>query len=164
MRQPQSVYQNNIQAAAGAEASGAHSLTLHCIMSDLQPAKLTHPHVHPQGRTPKIDCSLTHANISLLHICMHTVCSCIVCVYIILTHWHSLYISLFTSPVMLSLVPDVFHCSTLLRGCLTLLPDIYIWVTLSNTLDWCRRAVSTKSVQLFTYLRYSIAAALLMHC
>lgn len=58
------------------------------------------------------------------HTCTHTVCTCILCARNTHTHWRSLYISLFTSSITLSSVPDVFHCSTLLWVCLTLSADM----------------------------------------
>lgn len=123
VRQPRSVYQNNIQAAAGAEASGTHSLcTASCLTFSLPSTRtLTFT---PWEHHPKID-RLTHANISPPRACMLTLCTWIVCAHNTHTHWHSLYISLFTSSITLSLVPDVFQSSTLLWGCLTLSPDIY---------------------------------------
>lgn len=56
---------NNNQAAAGAGGQG-RSLTLACIMSDLQSAKHPLPHVHPQGPT-----SENRARKNIAALCMH---------------------------------------------------------------------------------------------
>lgn len=91
-----SAHQNNIQAAAGAGGQG-RSLTLHRITSDLQSAK--HPLSPHQEPTPKIDYSLTHANISLL---LSMLTHIYTCLYKMRTHSHFLtvhilYLSIFSS-------------------------------------------------------------------
>lgn len=94
---PQSGYQNNIQAAAGAAGQG-HSLPLYCIVSDLQPAKYPLPHVPPWGPTKNRLQSDTCKHITIIHLHAHTVC-----MQYIKTHSHSLYLTLFRFPIMFQL-------------------------------------------------------------
>lgn len=56
-------------------AALTHSALLHHVWPSAYqaPSSLTFT---PGNQRPKIDCSLTHANISLQRACMHTVCAC----------------------------------------------------------------------------------------
>ncbi len=98
---------------------------------------------------------------------MHTVCTCI-CVHklcVLIMHTHTLTLTL-------HLTFHILHHAILSPWCFSLFHSVlawsyfitrYVWVTLSNTLDWSGTAMSTKAAKLYTYL-WHYAATLLMHC